>query len=108
MKLFISSLFSLLTDVLSYEMIGENKYCSKVNLYKMNTYKTRDIKIAAFLKTKGVKLLSILRESNKTVYFEFDDNHLCETLAVDYINGSEVSAKDLFETRDSLMMEVKR
>ena len=76
------------------------------------TFRTDDIHIASFIKVKGGKLLNIgfqsLDDDNyKRYYFEFEDVELCNKLKFDYMNGSVGSAKELFDTREMFVKQVK-
>lgn len=57
-------------------------------------YRTSDLSIAAFLKTRGLKLTSAYKESSGKFNFEFDDpQSMANSLVVEFAN-SELSLFD--------------
>jgi hypothetical protein len=53
----------------------------------METYKTSDLSLAAFLKMKGIKLTRAQKESNGKFSFEFEGAELCEPLSMEFANS---------------------
>tara|TARA_R110000803_G_scaffold161026_3_gene224845 strand:+ start:3807 stop:4034 length:228 start_codon:yes stop_codon:yes gene_type:complete len=54
------------------------------------TYKTVDLILAAFLKSKGMKLCAWVKSPNNQVTFEFnDENNEVKNLLLEYINSDE-------------------
>jgi hypothetical protein len=63
------------------------------------TYKTSELELASFLKTRGHKLMGA-RPLGRIVEFTFDGNAAGDLDA--YIGVAEVSARELFEAHRSL------
>jgi Domain of unknown function (DUF5659) len=60
----------------------------------MNTYETSNLRLAAFLLTRNVKLLKIeFRVYKCFMVFEDSDNQIANKLSDEYWNGGTVSAK---------------
>ena len=53
-------------------------------------YKTVDLILAAFLKSKGMKLAGWVKAPNNQVTFEFyDENNEAKKLLIEYLNSDE-------------------
>ena len=66
----------------------------------INTFKTSDLYIAAFLKTAGFSLQELKKDdSSRQKFFVFEDQSgLIKKTQTDYINGiAKVSAKELID-----------
>jgi hypothetical protein len=63
------------------------------------TYKTSELEVASFLKTRGHKLVGA-KPLGRIVEFAFDSSAAGDLDA--YIAGAEVSARELFEAHRSL------
>jgi hypothetical protein len=59
----------------------------------MTTYTTTDLSLAAFLKLRGLKLLSATKEGSGRFQFIFEDDGRVDALALEFANG-EFSAYD--------------
>jgi len=59
----------------------------------MKIYKTSDLSLAAFLKLRGMKLISASKTGTGKFEFEFEDTGCADSLAIDFAN-SEFSAYD--------------
>jgi hypothetical protein len=63
------------------------------------TYRTSELELASFLKTRGHKLMGA-KPLGRIVEFTFDGDAASDLDA--YIGGAEVSARELFEAHRSL------
>lgn len=70
-------------------------------------FQTDDIQLAAFLLTKGVKLLSTSEESQNHFVFVLADPSVCQKLKIDYLNNEVAPARQLFFQREALINEIK-
>jgi len=59
----------------------------------MKTYVTTDLSLAAFLKLRGLRLLSASKHSTGRFEFVFDDDGTADSLSIDFAN-SEFSSYD--------------
>jgi hypothetical protein len=59
----------------------------------MTTYVTTDLSLAAFLRLRGLKLLSASKHSTGRFEFVFDDDGTADSLSIDFAN-SEFAAYD--------------
>lgn len=64
-----------------------------------STYKTTELEIASFLKSRGHRLLSANLDG-RFVAFEFDPSASADVTS--YFGGGEVAARELFEAHRSL------
>ena len=65
-------------------------------------YTTSEIPIAAYLRMKGVKLLSATADQNGKFVFKFDDpGNVCDMLAIEFLNSD-------FSTFDAHLKTLKK
>jgi hypothetical protein len=65
----------------------------------MNTYRTTELELAAFLKARGHSLIEAIPQG-RIVTFAFDNTAAPDTDA--YFAGAQISARDLFEAHRGL------
>jgi len=65
----------------------------------MTTYRTSELELAAFLKTRGHRLVGA-KPNGRLVTFEFDASAADD--ANNYFSGAQTPARDLFEAHRSL------
>jgi len=70
-------------------------------------YQTSDLQLAAFLLTKGVKLLRIIETTPFLFTFILSDEEKCLDLEQKYINNAKAPVLDLYKHRDLLISRIK-